>query len=597
MQGIAAYANQEFMPPGAIADIRGAAEMLERFGREGDVYVVHAAEGETVVPMEVLNSSPNLKKMLFTQMEEMGLSPERYIVGNELNSLNPVTGRPEFFFKNLWKSVRSIFKIAAPILGTIAMTMLLGPGGLGLSAAMTAAMGATATGAITAAAGAGIGSFVAQKLTGSSTKDALKISAFAAGSAGIMGGFNAAFPAFGETIGGWGDSITESLTGGIGDSTIGGIGDAALGDAVAGIDFSAPNPLGQTAQLGIVDSSPFTPALAARVVPGKTAVEKALAALEPFGVPQPPPTTLGGMPPSFPAANGVEPLRVGSLFDVSPNPWTESGTPNLEWTPQNPDYIATSKVPGDMTFSRAADQTSLTGGGGQGLPADAKLLQNLSHPTSTVNPQPKAPKVFSGSVDGSDWFSRQIGESQSGIRPLVDKEHLQGLRAAEASDNKLSDWVARMWDDPGKLPGEVGRYAKNAPGEVVDWVGENQLRTAMAGGLGYMAYKEAAEAERLAEEEEADRLAGNRAVYDYSQRYRDIGTNAIGYRGKSPSITLTAEHGGAIPGQGQGDIVPAMLEPGEFVMTRNAVTGAGGGSQKDGIKRMYSMMRELEGRV
>ena len=40
-----------------------------------------------------------------------------------------------------------------------------------------------------------------------------------------------------------------------------------------------------------------------------------------------------------------------------------------------------------------------------------------------------------------------------------------------------------------------------------------------------------------------------------------------------------------------------MLEPGEFVMTRNAVTGAGGGSQKDGIKRMYSMMRELEGRV
>ena len=79
------------------------------------------------------------------------------------------------------------------------MTMLLGPGGLGLSAAMTAAMGATATGAITAAAGAGIGSFVAQKLTGSSTKDALKISAFAAGSAGIMGGFNAAFPATART--------------------------------------------------------------------------------------------------------------------------------------------------------------------------------------------------------------------------------------------------------------------------------------------------------------------------------------------------------------------------------------------------------------
>ena len=73
MNGIAAYANQDMVPPGAIANIRGAADMLERFGREGDIYVVHAAEGETVVPMEVLNSSPNLKKMLFSQMEGDGI--------------------------------------------------------------------------------------------------------------------------------------------------------------------------------------------------------------------------------------------------------------------------------------------------------------------------------------------------------------------------------------------------------------------------------------------------------------------------------------------------------------------------------------------
>jgi len=109
MNGIASYANQEIVPPGAIANIRGAADMLERFGREGDIYVVHAAEGETVVPMEVLDSSPSLKKMLFSQMEEMGLKPERYVVGNELNSLNPVTGKPEFFFKKLFSSLKSIF--------------------------------------------------------------------------------------------------------------------------------------------------------------------------------------------------------------------------------------------------------------------------------------------------------------------------------------------------------------------------------------------------------------------------------------------------------------------------------------------------------
>ena len=91
MPGIAAYADQSLVPQGAIADIRSAANMLEQFGREGDIYIVHAAEGETLVPMEVLEKSPRLKKMLFAQMQEMGLAPERYVIGNKLNSINPVT--------------------------------------------------------------------------------------------------------------------------------------------------------------------------------------------------------------------------------------------------------------------------------------------------------------------------------------------------------------------------------------------------------------------------------------------------------------------------------------------------------------------------
>ena len=57
---------------------------------------------------------------------------------------------------------------------------------------------------------------------------------------------------------------------------------------------------------------------------------------------------------------------------------------------------------------------------------------------------------------------------------------------------------------------------------------------------------------------------------------------------------MMAQEGGGVPGQGLGDIVPAMLEPGEFVMTRRAVKGAGNGSQREGIKRMYAQMRELE---
>ena len=79
---------------------------LGGLGRYEDTYMVHAAEGETVVPMEVLDKNPALKKRLFQSMIEMGIEPGRYIVGNELNSKNPVTGQPEFFLKKIVSQIR-----------------------------------------------------------------------------------------------------------------------------------------------------------------------------------------------------------------------------------------------------------------------------------------------------------------------------------------------------------------------------------------------------------------------------------------------------------------------------------------------------------
>nr|BAR34761.1 hypothetical protein [uncultured Mediterranean phage uvMED] len=57
--------------------------------------------------------------------------------------------------------------------------------------------------------------------------------------------------------------------------------------------------------------------------------------------------------------------------------------------------------------------------------------------------------------------------------------------------------------------------------------------------------------------------------------------------------------GGIGPGLGSGtkDDVPALLMDGEFVMTRDAVKGAGGGSVKKGIDRMYDVMRDLENKA
>ena len=99
---------------GGLASLAGH---LADYGRNGDTYIVHAAEGETVIPMEILDSNPQLKQMLFNQMRNMGIEPERYIVGNELNSINPVTGQPEFFLKKIGKGLKKALKKLAPLIG------------------------------------------------------------------------------------------------------------------------------------------------------------------------------------------------------------------------------------------------------------------------------------------------------------------------------------------------------------------------------------------------------------------------------------------------------------------------------------------------
>jgi hypothetical protein len=57
-------------------------------------------------------------------------------------------------------------------------------------------------------------------------------------------------------------------------------------------------------------------------------------------------------------------------------------------------------------------------------------------------------------------------------------------------------------------------------------------------------------------------------------------------------------NGGIMPDEGipGKDSVRAMLMPGEFVMTTNAVRGLGNGDLNNGIKNMYSVMRNLESR-
>jgi hypothetical protein len=121
------------------APYENIARGLASLGRYEDDYIVHAAEGETVIPAEVFESNPSLKQSLYKQMRAIGIeNPERYVVGNELNSINPDTGQPEFFLKGLGKT----FKKALPMIGSVVGFALGGPTG----AAIGGGLGGLASG-------------------------------------------------------------------------------------------------------------------------------------------------------------------------------------------------------------------------------------------------------------------------------------------------------------------------------------------------------------------------------------------------------------------------------------------------------------------
>ncbi len=117
---------QQYEPKG-LESFQDEVSKIADLGRYEDAYIAHVAEGETVVPMEVLDSNPRLKAMLFNQMLDMGINPERYIVGNNFNSINPVTGQPEFFLKKIFKGAKKALKSIAPYAGTIAGLAGAGP--------------------------------------------------------------------------------------------------------------------------------------------------------------------------------------------------------------------------------------------------------------------------------------------------------------------------------------------------------------------------------------------------------------------------------------------------------------------------------------
>jgi hypothetical protein len=210
LQSFADVSPDYALAPVGIGSFKEQADKLAEYGRNGDVYVVHAAEGETVVPIEVLEANPKVKELLFGQMREMGLDPGEFIVGNELNSINPATGMPEFFFKKIFRAVKKAVKKVVSFAKKAAPVILpLAAAAFGIPGLPAQFFGAGKFGA--AFLGSGIGSLASGKSLKNSFKDALisgGITSLAGGLTGAMGygptgakGFEGFKQGLGHTVG------------------------------------------------------------------------------------------------------------------------------------------------------------------------------------------------------------------------------------------------------------------------------------------------------------------------------------------------------------------------------------------------------------
>jgi len=155
-----------FGRPNGINSMRDVAERMAQMGRGGDNFVVHASEREMMVPREVVENNPQLRRQIMQSIAAEGADPNAYIVGNDANSINPMTGQREFFLKKLIKGIKNVVKKVAPIVLPVALNFLF-PG-----------MGTVAAGAL----GSGIGTLI----QGGNIKDAFRSALIG----GAVGGFS-----------------------------------------------------------------------------------------------------------------------------------------------------------------------------------------------------------------------------------------------------------------------------------------------------------------------------------------------------------------------------------------------------------------------
>jgi hypothetical protein len=610
------------MAKGGLADV---AKYLASQGRNGDSILAHITPAEARL------------------LKAMGGS----------GTINPQTGLPEFFLKKLFKGVKKAVKklLKNPIVrivATVALATVLGPaaaavtGSIGLS---TAAAAAASTALASTASSALISAAAGEKINAKSLLINAATSYFGAG--GTVGGVNPV-----SSIAKYAGKLPGVTEGGKVAQGIGaGLTSAAVGKAAG---MSTQEALGMGLQTGIQAGIAYKP----QAQPGTagTPANQAAGDKPNWAKSDSELLSQGYKPDDIALIRANSPSAQTSVPAAgSPASMTDAQLFGMGYQPD--EFAAVRATPGEApastTFGRMGDFIKTLAPGGEApsfdkfknaflVNPDAKegsLSRYVPGVATALTVSGLAGGFKAGEVDqnplfdrdytGSDYIRDNPEKFKGGLEPTVLKPYNPVVETPSYGLGPSSTAPGPSTTAPGSFStmpvGPTPTYyaPSSSPTNMPQGIPQpynvsglygvpllygNPVQAARPpgyrqGGVVNNAIKQAAQDPVQVAQTEGLLYSGPQAAQAAGQAIQALNSQnnqgimaAQGLR-RGGQPTHFPRKTGPIngPGTGTSDSIPAMLSDGEFVFTARAVRNAGGGSRRKGARRMYKLMKMLEG--
>ena len=223
--------------------------------------------------------------------------------------------------------------------------------------------------------------------------------------------------------------------------------------------------------------------------------------------------------------------------------------------------------------------------------ADAQKIMDTAPTASTA--------ASTAATTPTDYSTLSLSNSSTSSLPDITSSATEGLGSLD-----LSSFAEGETAKTGFFEGIKNEFVENPIPATAQALSIGSTLYGLAGAADY-AGEDQVQEDMTVSREDLTKMMGGEEFLNYqgtslaglyynpeTQQYQDVPY-------VQSSGIMAAAAGGHImgPGTGTSDSIPAYLSDGEFVMTADAVKGAGNGSRKKGAAKMYAMMNRFEGQA